>query len=105
VEEDISTSQGHLYGQFRRALERGNLMQASALARELPQVGLADALQLCLLIHDKQPDRFEPAALRWLGRLAFERPRLTLREAHLATAALRALPSPAAYAALRKPCA
>jgi hypothetical protein len=34
------TSQGSLYGQFQRAVERGNVMQAVALARDLGQLSL-----------------------------------------------------------------
>jgi hypothetical protein len=92
--------QGSIYGQFTRALKRGNLLQALALARELPQVSLEDALRLCVLLAEKEPDRFERAAVRWLGQLALERKGLTLAEAHLALVAFRALPSAAAEKAL-----
>jgi hypothetical protein len=52
-----STSQGHPYTIFRWALERGNLMGAEATAKELPRLGLADALELTLLIARKEPRR------------------------------------------------
>jgi hypothetical protein len=42
------------------------------LARELPKVSLEDALRLCLLLAEKEPDPFERAAVTWLGRLALE---------------------------------
>jgi hypothetical protein len=41
---------GHPYTIFKRALERGNLMGAEATAKELPRLGLADALELTLLM-------------------------------------------------------
>jgi hypothetical protein len=77
-------------------------MQACALARELPHVNLVDALRLCVLLAEKEPERrYERAAVRWLGRLALERKDLTLAETHLAVDALRALPASAAAVALR----
>ena len=45
-----STSEGHPYTIVRRALERGNPMGAEATAKELPRLGLADALELTILI-------------------------------------------------------
>jgi hypothetical protein len=46
------TSQGHAYAQFKRALRGGHVMQAWTLAAELPQVSLADALELLLLARE-----------------------------------------------------
>jgi hypothetical protein len=66
------TSQGSAYARFRRALDRGNLIEATASARELEHVGLVEALELCLLLCDKAPDRFWRAALRWHGRYCRE---------------------------------
>ena len=59
------TSQGSAYGRFRRALARGNLQLVRAAAGELPTIRLDDALRVCLLIRDRDPDRYERAALRW----------------------------------------
>jgi hypothetical protein len=42
-------SQGPPYGRFRRALDNGNALAALSAASELPNVGLRDALELCLL--------------------------------------------------------
>jgi len=53
------TSQGSPYMRFRRALDRGNLTEALSSAAELEHVGLTEALELCLLLVDKVPDRFE----------------------------------------------
>jgi hypothetical protein len=42
-----------------------------AAAREMPQVGLSEALELLVLIHARDRTRFSRAALRWHSR--FER--------------------------------
>jgi hypothetical protein len=52
-----STSQGHPYTIFRRALERKNLLVAEATAKELPPLNLTDALELTVLIARKDPRR------------------------------------------------
>jgi hypothetical protein len=62
------TSSGSAYGRFRRALDTGNLLGARAAAIELKHVGLAEALELTLLILGKEPTRFRAAALRWHAR-------------------------------------
>jgi integrase len=54
-EHAFVTSQGHAYAQFKRALRGGHLMMAWGLAAELPQVSLADALELLLLARDLEP--------------------------------------------------
>ena len=59
---------------------------------------LADALELLRLIAEREPDRYERAAIRWHGRLLLERPGLTLAQAQLALAALAALPAERATA-------
>ena len=55
----------HAYARFRRALDARNATGALAAAHELAHVGLADALELCLLLRDHNRARFERAALRW----------------------------------------
>jgi hypothetical protein len=62
------TSQGSSYARFRRALDRGNVLDALSSASELEHVGLAEALELCLLLREKEPARYTRAALRWHGR-------------------------------------
>ncbi len=89
------TSQGHPYAIFRRALERGNATAALAAAGDLPHVALEDALALTLLLRD-EPDRYDRAAVRWLTRLAGERPELSLAEAQAILALLAALRGPRA---------
>jgi len=87
------TSQGSAYGRFRRALERGNLQLVRAAAGELPAIRLDDALRVCLLIRDRDPERYERAALRWLARFAVEARDATLADVHAAVQALARLPS------------
>ena len=47
------TSQGSPYGRFRRALERREPMAALSAAAELRHVALSDALELVLLLRDR----------------------------------------------------
>ncbi len=95
------TSQGHAYGRFRRALDSRNALAARAAAKELPHVGLADALELLLLLRDSDPSRFERAALRWHGRFCSEVSDVTLAEAQAVLALLTALRGPRASVAAR----
>ena len=67
-------------------------MLAAAAALELPRIGLADALRICLLFRDGDPDRYERAAVRWLGRFALEARGVTIEELRLAADVLDALP-------------
>ena len=67
------TSQGSAYSQFRRALDRRNLLVAWSLAAEIPKVALADALALLLLALDEQPWRFEWRRLAGMGGYALRR--------------------------------
>jgi hypothetical protein len=60
-----------LYMRFRGP-SIGNVTEALSAAGELQFVGLAEALELCLLLRDKAPERFPRAALRWHGRLCRE---------------------------------
>jgi hypothetical protein len=73
-EHPFVTSQGHAYGRFRRALDRGNVTEALSAASELRHVGLSEALELCLLVRDKAPQRYARAALRWRARSACQGP-------------------------------
>jgi hypothetical protein len=92
------TSQGSAYSQFKRALERRNVMVAWAMASELPKIDLGDALALVLLALEKDAPRFDRAAVRWHSRLCREAP-LSLDEAELVLTALRAMAGPAHPAA------
>jgi hypothetical protein len=92
------TALGSPLRRFRRAVDHGNLFEAEASARELGRLDLADALELLRLIAEREPHRYERAAVRWHGRLELERPGLTLAQSHLALAALGALPAERATA-------
>jgi hypothetical protein len=78
-----STSQGHPYAIFRRALERKNLLVAEATAKELPP--------LTMLIARKDPRRHPRVAARWLLRYLEECDDATIDEAAMVAACLAAL--------------
>jgi hypothetical protein len=82
---------GSAYAQFRRSLKRGNLTSALSAARDLPHVSLEDALELVLLIREKDPERYGRAAARWAAWWASELPGVDLAEAQLVQAALARL--------------
>jgi hypothetical protein len=86
-----STSQGHPYAIFRRAMARENVLSALAAAKDLPQLSLANALELTVLVARKDPRRHQRVASRWLLRFLEEDPHATLEEAALAAACLVAL--------------
>jgi hypothetical protein len=52
---------------FRRALDRENVTEALSAASELPFVGLAEALELTLLLVDDESEKYDRAAttLSW----------------------------------------
>lgn len=60
-------------------------------ARELSWLSLLDALALVALYARTGSPKFEPAALRWLARLALEGHDLQLADLQLAAAALACL--------------
>jgi hypothetical protein len=89
------TPQGSPYTIFRRALQRGSLAGVRAAVANLPgRARLDDAFLICLLLLDEEPDHYERAAVRWLGRLLLEHRGVSLRHAELAAAYLAALPDP-----------
>jgi hypothetical protein len=84
------TSEGSAYHRFRRALDRGNVLEALSSAAELEHVGLSEALELCLLLRNKEPARYTQAALRWHARYCREA-KVTFEEAQAVLAALALL--------------
>jgi len=66
------SSQGSPYALFKRALRTGNLALVHAATGELPRVRLDDALLIACLVGEQDTERFERAAVRWLGRFALE---------------------------------
>jgi len=85
------TAQGHPRAIFKRAIERGNLLAAEATAREVGQLTLEEALLLVFLYAEKEPLKFERAALRWLARYVTEYKAVSLLKAQLALSALAEL--------------
>jgi hypothetical protein len=85
------TAQGHPRAIFSRAIERGNLVAAEASAREVRKLTLEEALRLLFLYAEKDPVRYERAAMRWLVRYLTEGKAVTLLSAHLALSALAEL--------------
>src|SRR4051812_46336446 len=73
-EHTFVTAQGSPATRFSRAIERRSLINAELAAREMAQVSLEDALALVALYAEQGEDRFERAAVRWLGRLFLEKP-------------------------------
>jgi hypothetical protein len=92
------TSEGSPYQRFRRALETGNAALVTAAALELPRIALDDALRICLVLRGGDPDRYERAAVRWLGRFALEAHGATIDDLRLAADALDELPDHASEA-------
>ena len=77
-----------------------NLLTAEAAARELGRLSLADALDFLLLLPEKDPARFDPAAARWHARFVLEARRPRLADSQLLLGAVAGLRSPAPARAL-----
>ena len=92
------TSDGNPYSRFRRALQTGNEALVTAAARELPRIALDDALRICLVLRGGDPERYERAAVRWLGRFALEARDVTIDDLRVAANALDTLPDRASDA-------
>ena len=82
---------GSPYGRFRRALERRQSTAALSAAAELQHLALTDALELLLLLRDRDPTRYTRAVLRWHGRFCREVPGITPSEAGAVLSLLAAL--------------
>jgi hypothetical protein len=80
------------YVRVRTAIDKGDLRFLLDNARELPSIGLADALRICLLYRDQDEDRYDTAAIKWLMRFVAEAREVSLEEIRAAAAALDALP-------------
>jgi hypothetical protein len=81
------TSQGTAHARLQRAIRRRHLLAAETAARELGGLNLAEALDLTLLMRERDRWRYERAAVRWLEGFIEER-RPTLAELALACSAL-----------------
>ena len=78
---------------FRGALDRGNVTEALSAAAELQFVGLAEALELTLLLADGATTKYERAAVRWHVRFLEETKNVDLRESLAALTLLAAIPA------------
>jgi hypothetical protein len=67
------TSKGSISGQLHRALAARDVLAVRSLAGELPTVPLQTAAEITLLLLERQPQSYAPAARRLLARLATER--------------------------------
>ena len=83
-----SCAQGSAHSRFSRAVDRREVFQAEAAARELARLSLNDALSLVCLYATAGSPKFDPAAVRWLARLGLEEPEVTLTTMQLAADAL-----------------
>lgn len=92
---------GSTHGAFQHAVERGNVLLALNLARELGTVSLEDALALTAMLARVGDARYQPAALRWLARYADER-RPSVERFAAASALVAALPDEHAAQALQR---
>jgi hypothetical protein len=75
---------------FRRALDRGNVTEALSSAAELEHVSLTEALEL--LLANREPRRYQRAALRWHARFVREEAGV-VRESQAVLALLGAIPN------------
>ena len=99
------TSQSGAVRRFQRALAIGNPRLVRAAAAELPDISLAEAAAILLVIERTEPENYEHTALRWLARLATEAAHVDLSGVAQAATALQALPhAPAARATLAAIC-
>lgn len=85
------TAQGHPRAIFSRAIEHGNLVVAEQVAREVTNLTLEEALRLLFLYAEKDPARYEKAALRWLSMYLSKGKAVTLLKVQLAVSALAEL--------------
>jgi hypothetical protein len=76
------TSQGLAGTRFQRSLEARNVFLAETAAFGMGTLSLENALQLVVLYAEAEDDKFEKAAVRWLGRLLLERPMTLAVVAH-----------------------
>lgn len=74
------TAHGNPATRYRRAIETRSVFLAELAAQEMGHLPLVDALGLLQLYAAGESEKYERAAVRWLGRLAFERRGLPLRD-------------------------
>jgi hypothetical protein len=67
------TSKGSIVGQLQRALAKRDVMAVRSLAGELPSVPLPMAAEITVLLSEREPESYAPAARKLLARVATER--------------------------------
>ncbi len=98
----VGTSVRGVEGFTARPLSaRRRARQPLTAAHELGRLSLGDALGLTVLLAEKDPARYERAAVRWLGRFLLEAGGVEFGEAQLVLGALVALRGPHAELAER----
>jgi hypothetical protein len=90
-EHTFVSSSGSAYARFQRAIDRDNVRVAESAAREMGFMSLGNALKLVVLYAEQDSPKFEPAAVKWLARLALEQDSIQLSDMLLAAAELVAL--------------
>jgi hypothetical protein len=95
------TSKGSVVGQLQRALAKRDLLAVRSLAGELPSVPLPLAAEITMLLLEREPESYQPAARRLLARLASERA-LPLRQLVDVAALLAELEGDPAFTARRR---
>lgn len=65
------------YLRLKKAIADGDLAAVRANARQVGALDLADALGICVLIKDAEPERFAAATTRWVERFRAERRSVT----------------------------
>jgi hypothetical protein len=94
-------SPGSAWPRLRHALDKGNLVEARSAASKLEHVSLGEAIELVLLILDKDAAKYERAALRWHARLVADVKTMSLDEGLTVLALLGQLRGKRAAAAAR----
>ncbi len=85
------TSQGTTHGRFTRAIQQRNLFRSELALREMRTPSLLAALDYLELLAEVKPEKLEPPAVRWHGRLEVEAGAMTLAESPVALPALASL--------------
>lgn len=93
------TSKGSISGQLQRAIAARDLLGVRSLAGELPSVPIPVAAEITVLLLERQPESYAPAARRLLARLASERsmPLRQLADIAALLAELEADPAPSLW--------
>ena len=77
---------------FQRALASGNPREVRSAAAELPDIGIAEAAAILLVIERAEPENYERTAMHWLAKLATAGHDIDLIGVARAAVALEALP-------------